>query len=71
MTDGASDQANQQAFYDDLAHRSFGHDVPIHAISFGEADMNQLKTLTSTAIGRIFDSGGDLATAMRDAKGYN
>lgn len=71
MTDGASDQANQQAFYDDLAKRSFGRDVPIHAISFGDADMEQLKTLTNTAIGRIFDSGGDLAAAMRDAKGYN
>ncbi len=71
MTDGASDQGNMQAFYNDLAQRSFGRDVPIHAISFGEADMDQLKALAGTAIGRIFDSGGDLATAMRDAKGYN
>ena len=45
--------------------------MPIHAISFGAADMDQLQALTKVAIGRIFDSGGDLATALRDAKGYN
>jgi Ca-activated chloride channel family protein len=71
MTDGASDQQNERAFYADLAARSFGHDVPIHAISFGDADTDQLAALTKAGIGRIFDSGGDLASAMRDAKGYN
>lgn len=71
MTDGASDKMNEQAFYADLNARSFGHDVPIHAISFGAADMEQLSALTKAGIGRIFDSGGDLASALRDAKGYN
>ena len=71
MTDGASDRVNEQVFYGNLDARSFGHDVPIHAISFGAADVDQLTALTKAGIGRLFDSGGDLVRAMRDAKGYN
>jgi hypothetical protein len=38
MTDGASDTVNRDAFLADVAARSFGRDVPIHAIAFGNAD---------------------------------
>ena len=71
MTDGASDLGNRDIFLNDLAKSKFGRDVPIHAISFGAADMDQLTALTTASIGRLFDSGGDLASALRQAKGYN
>ena len=71
MTDGASDLTNRPQFLADLAKSKFGRDVPIHAISFGAADMDQLTALTTASIGRLFDSGGDLASALRQAKGYN
>ncbi len=71
MTDGASSTDNYGYFQHKLAQSKFGHDIPIHAISFGAADEEQLKALTSGSIGRLFQSGGDLAEALRQAKGYN
>jgi Ca-activated chloride channel family protein len=71
MTDGASDTVNREAFLADAARRSFGRDVPIHAIAFGAADEDQLKALTSGSIGRLFQSDDGLAEALRQAKGYN
>ncbi len=71
MTDGASDTTNRDGFLADVARRSFGRDVPIHAIAFGAADEDQLKALTTASIGRLFQSEGGLAEALRQAKGYN
>jgi Ca-activated chloride channel family protein len=71
MTDGASDIDNRDAFLADLSRRSFGRDVPIHAIAFGDADEDQLQALTDGLIGRLFQSDDGLAEALRHAKGYN
>jgi Ca-activated chloride channel family protein len=71
MTDGASDIDNRDAFLADLSRRSFGRDVPIHAIAFGDADEDQLQALTDGLIGRLFQSDDGLAEALRQAKGYN
>lgn len=71
MTDGASDTVNRESFLADVARRSFGRDVPIHAIAFGAADEAQLTALTSGSIGRLFQSQDGLAEALRQAKGYN
>ena len=71
MTDGASDTVNRDAFLADVAARSFGRDVPIHAIAFGNADEEQLQALTDGSIGRLFQSDDGLAEALRQAKGYN
>jgi len=71
MTDGASDTGNRDAFLADVATRSFGRDVPIHAIAFGDADEEQLQALTDGSIGRLFQSDDGLAEALRQAKGYN
>jgi len=71
MTDGASDTTNRAAFLRMLADTSFGRDIPIHAIAFGEADEAQLEELNAKTVGRLFDARDDLAKALRSAKGYN
>jgi Ca-activated chloride channel family protein len=71
MTDGASDKANFDWFTQVKAQVGFGGDIPIHAIAFGNADMDQLTPLTTGSIGRLFTAGSDLAGALRQAKGYN
>jgi Ca-activated chloride channel family protein len=71
MTDGESGTDNRDAFLADVAVRSFGRDVPIHAIVFGNADEEQLQALTDGSIGRLFQSDDGLAEALRQAKGYN
>lgn len=71
MTDGASDTTNRQPLYDWMGSLTFGRDVPIHAIAFGEADEAQLRELNDATIGRLFTAGDDLAKALRSAKGYN
>ena len=71
MTDGASDMTNYDHFTENRDQSGFGKDIPIHAIAFGEADMTQLTALTDKSIGRLFEAGSDLASALRQAKGYN
>ena len=71
MTDGASDRENKPRFEAMLQGLSFGRDVPIHAIAFGQADETQLRELSEATIGRLFRSKGDLPQTLRKAKGYN
>jgi Ca-activated chloride channel family protein len=71
MTDGASDMINYDYFTENRDQSGFGKDIPIHAIAFGEADMTQLTALTDKSIGRLFEAGSDLTSALRQAKGYN
>jgi Ca-activated chloride channel family protein len=72
MTDGKS---NQGAALPDVQQRiqqlGLEGKVPIFAIMFGEADEGQLKQLTDSAAGRVFDGRKDLAQAFREARGYN
>ena len=71
MTDGASDEANKIPFRDYLNDQPFGRDIPIHSVAFGQADEAQLRELSDTTIGRLFKAQGNLAGALRKAKGYN
>ena len=71
LTDGASDMINFDWFTEVKQQISFGRDIPIHAIAFGNADMDQLTPLTTGSIGRLFTAGTDMAGALRQAKGYN
>jgi Ca-activated chloride channel family protein len=71
MTDGRSDTDNQAVFEQALQQLPFGHDVPIHAIAFGDADDQQLQSLTAESVGKLFTVKGDLPGVLRDAKGYN
>lgn len=71
MTDGASDERNKGPFLKYIASLSFGRDIPIHSIAFGKADEMQLQELSEASIGRLFKAKGNLAGALRKAKGYN
>lgn len=71
MTDGASEVETRPELFELMGENGFGRDVPIHAIAFGDADEAQLEELNAATIGRLFDAGGDLAGALRKAKGYN
>lgn len=70
MTDG---QSNEGSFAD-LERRAGTvglDDVPVFAITFGEASEEQLGEITEASSGRIFDGSANLANAFRAAKGYN
>ena len=70
MTDGESNTGKQ---FTDLqtAWTASGLDIPIFAITFGDASDTQLKQITSLTRGYLFDGKTDLVTAFRKAKGYN
>ncbi|MEO0821798.1 MAG: substrate-binding and VWA domain-containing protein [Pseudomonadota bacterium] len=71
LTDGASSIENRELFLEALAERSYGRDIPIHAIALGEADERQLDELNAATVGRLFDARTDMAKALKSAKGYN
>ena len=71
MTDGASEVDNRDVFLAYLKSAPFGRDIPIHTISFGKADEQQLGELSENTLGRMFDSKGNLPGTLRKAKGYN
>jgi Ca-activated chloride channel family protein len=68
MTDGESNTGKK---YEDLAAAWQGLDIPVFAITFGDASEEQLKQITQLTRGNIFDGKKDLVTAFRKAKGYN
>jgi Ca-activated chloride channel family protein len=45
--------------------------VPVFCISFGDADESQLVPMSELTGGRVFHGKKDLASAFRNAKGYN
>ena len=45
-------------------------DMRVFAISFGEADMNQLKALTELTKGKVFDGKTSLSAAFREIRSY-
>lgn len=70
MTDGESNTGKK---FEDLqsAWTANALDIPIFAITFGDASDNQLKQVTGLTRGYLFDGKKDLVTAFRKAKGYN
>jgi Ca-activated chloride channel family protein len=70
MTDGESNTGKK---FEDLqtAWTTNALDIPIFAITFGDASDDQLKQITGLTRGYLFDGKKDLVTAFRKAKGYN
>lgn len=68
MTDGKSD-GDFNAFQ--AMYRNVGRDIPVHAITFGNADPSQLEAIAGVTRARVFDGRKDLARAFRRARGYN
>ncbi|WP_188932639.1 VWA domain-containing protein [Puia dinghuensis] len=70
MTDGES---NTGKTYPDLskAWTANGLDIPVFAITFGDASDDQLNQIVGLTRASLFDGKKDLITAFRKAKGYN
>lgn len=72
FTDGASNQGGNgidfQQWYQ-KQHFEQGS-IRVFAISFGEADTNQLKQVTDITGGSVFDGKSSLAKAFRDIRSY-
>ncbi len=68
LTDGRSqgDPAGFQDYY-----QGVGADIPVFAITFGDADERQLDEVARLSRARVFDGHGDLTSAFRQARGYN
>ncbi|MCA9905071.1 MAG: VWA domain-containing protein, partial [Anaerolineae bacterium] len=69
MTDGQDNSGDLNALQNYI--RSTENDIPVFAITFGDADVTQLEPITSMTYGRIFNGSADLVAAFRQAKGYN
>jgi Ca-activated chloride channel family protein len=69
MTDGQSNEGS----FSDLAnkYRDEGAEIPVFAITFGDASTAQLNEIANLTTGRVFDGTTDLVAAFRKAKGYN
>lgn len=72
FTDGASNQgSNGQDFQEWYKKQAIEQgSVRVFAISFGEADINQLKSLTEITGGVVFDGKTSLSKAFRDIRSY-
>ena len=69
MTDGRS---NEDLFSQlNSKYIASGRDVPVFAITFGDAATDQLDPIVEMSFGRLFDGKSDLVAAFRKAKGYN
>jgi Ca-activated chloride channel family protein len=71
MTDG---QSNTGASWGDLQasiNRLHAQNIPVYAITFGDADVNQLSQIVNYTSGKMFDGKSNLVLAIRTAKGYN
>lgn len=68
MTDGVSD-GDAPGFLQYYQQNQL--DIPIFAITFGQADESQLEQLAAWTRARVFDGREDLTTAFRHARGYN
>lgn len=68
LTDGVSD-GDRDAFLQ--FYRQQGRDIPIYAITFGDADDAQLEEIAAETRARVFNGRRDLTQAFRSARGYN
>ena len=70
MTDGES---NTGRSFEDFkqAWENAGLDIPVFAITFGNADDDQLSEIAGLTRATVFDGRTDLVGAFKKAKGYN
>ena len=56
---------------DGVGVETYGNDIPVFSITFGDADPDQLEELAEMTGARVFDGTEDLTEAFRGVKGYN
>jgi Ca-activated chloride channel family protein len=72
LTDGMSNQgADFGEFKNWFGRNNIGsQDMRVFAISFGDADLNQLNSLTGITGGKVFDGKSSLSSAFREIRSY-
>jgi Ca-activated chloride channel family protein len=72
LTDGMSNEgANMQGFAQWFTENKIeSHGIRIFAISFGDADLDQLNGITQISGGKVFDGKKNLSSAFREIRSY-
>jgi len=70
MTDGMSNVGSLDELTSAVRETGLS-DVPVYAITFGEASFDQLNTIAAQTGAKVFDGKTDLVGAFRQAKGNN
>jgi len=72
LTDGMSNEgANMEGFSEwFIKNKVESQGIRIFAISFGDADINQLNSVTSISGGKVFDGKKNLSSAFREIRSY-
>ena len=70
LTDGQSNAGMGFNEFDEK-FKGINTDIPVFAISFGDADEKQLKDITDLIRAKVFDGREDLSSAFKSVKGYN
>ena len=71
FTDGMNEHGiSFRAFKDWYSNNQDVQDIPVFAVSFGNADSDELQELVSLTGGRVFDGNADLTAAFKDIRGY-
>jgi Ca-activated chloride channel family protein len=70
MTDGQSNSGSLDDVKRAIATTGL-NDVPVYAVTFGDASVKQLNEIANLTNGRVYDGTKDLVTAFRQARGNN
>jgi Ca-activated chloride channel family protein len=72
LTDGMSNEgANMEGFAQWFTQNKIeSHGIRVFAISFGDADINQLNGITQISGGKVFDGKKNLSSAFREIRSY-
>jgi Ca-activated chloride channel homolog len=69
MTDGKANVGAYAAL--EKAYAEIAMDIPIFCITFGGADLKELKKIAKLSNARVFDGRTDLVAAFKEVRGYN
>ena len=70
MTDGQSNSGSLDDVKRAIASTGLNN-VPVYAVTFGDASVSQLNDIANLTNGRVYDGTKDLVTAFRQARGNN
>ena len=71
VTDGQSNEGTIKLVDDAWDDSPIGDQVAVHAVLMGDSWTEQVQPIVDRAAGQVFDGAGDLASALRTARGGN
>lgn len=69
MTDGKANVGTFEEFK--LKYNIVNKEIPIYSITFGSADLYELKEISELTNGKVFDGKTNLSLAFKKVRGYN